>query len=116
MQKIKEDKIPTVKEELTQEFKSTAVLPYINGISEVPCRWLHEQGVRSVFKSDTTLTSHLVRPIDGLDSNKHGSPSIRLLVNNIFLIFYVNDHLSYVHNYQYINISIYFKSVLIKKE
>ena len=47
-----------------QEFKSTAVLPYIKGVSEVLRRCLQQQGVRTVFKSDTTLRSYLVRPKD----------------------------------------------------
>ena len=43
--------------EPTQEFKSTAVLPYIKGVSEVLRRCLQQQGVRTVFNSDTTLRS-----------------------------------------------------------
>jgi len=54
----------------TQEFKSTVVLPYIKGVSEVLCRCLQQQGVRTVFKSDTTLRSHLVRPKDALEPTK----------------------------------------------
>ena len=50
--------------EPTQEFKSTAVLPYIKGVSEVLRRCLQQQGVCTVFKSDTTLRSYLVRPKD----------------------------------------------------
>ena len=46
---------PTPNNEPTQEFKSTAVLPYIKGVSEVLSRCLQQQGVRTVFKSDTTL-------------------------------------------------------------
>ncbi len=51
------------------EFKSTAVLPYIKGVSEVLPRCL-QQGVHTVFKSDTTLRSHLVRPKDALEPGK----------------------------------------------
>ena len=54
----------------TQEFKSTAVLPYIKGVSEVLRRCLQQQGVRTVFKSDTSLRSHLVRPTDVLEPIK----------------------------------------------
>ena len=52
----------TGSKEPAQEFKSTAVLPYTKGVSEVLCRCLQHQGIRTVFKSDTTLRSHLVRP------------------------------------------------------
>ena len=58
---------PTANNEPTQEFKSTAVLPYIKGVSEVLRRCLQQQGVRTVFKSDTTLRSYLVRPKDALE-------------------------------------------------
>ena len=61
---------PTTNKEPTQEFKSTAVLPYIKGVSEVLRRCLQQQGVRTVFKSDTTLRSHLVRPKDTLEPTK----------------------------------------------
>ena len=61
---------PTANKGPTQEFKSTAVLPYIKGVSEVLRRCLQQQGVRTVFKSDTTLRSHLVRPKDTLEPTK----------------------------------------------
>ena len=61
---------PTANKEPTQEFKSTAVLPYINGVSEVLRHCLQQQGVRTIFKSDTALRSHLVRPKDALDPTK----------------------------------------------
>ena len=60
---------PTPERE-TAEFKSTAVLPYIKGVSEPLRRHLHRQGIRTVFKSDTTLRSRLVRPKDPADPNK----------------------------------------------
>ena len=62
---------PTANKEPMQEFKSTAVLPYIKGVSEVLRRCLQQQGVRTVFKSDTTLRSHLVRPKGALEPTKH---------------------------------------------
>jgi len=55
-----------------QEFKSTVDLPYIKGVSEVLRRCLQQQGVHTVFKSDTTLRSHLVRPKDPLEPTKQG--------------------------------------------
>ena len=39
-------------------------------ISEVLRRCLQQQGVRTVFKSDTTLRSYLVRPKDSLEPGK----------------------------------------------
>ena len=54
--------------------KSTAILLYIKGVTEADLRrCLEQQGVLSVFSSDTTLRSHLVRPKDAIDPNrKHG--------------------------------------------
>ena len=46
------------------------VLPYIKGVSEVLRRCQQEQGVRTVFKSDTTLRFHLVRPKDAIEPTK----------------------------------------------
>jgi len=50
---------PRVKPET--EFKSIAVLPYIKGVSEPLRRCLQQQGIRAVFKSDTTLRSPSIR-------------------------------------------------------
>ena len=64
------------------EIKSTAVLPYIKGLSESLRRCLQHHGagaVRSVFKSDTTLRS--VRPKDPVDPRKQDKVVIRFLVN-----------------------------------
>ena len=63
---------PTPERE-TAEFKSTAVLLYIKGVSEPLHRYLQQQGIRTVFKSDTTLRSRLVRPKDPADPNKEDS-------------------------------------------
>ena len=60
----------TANNEPTQEFKSTAVLPYIKGVSEVLRCCLQQQGVRTVFKSDTTLQSYLARAKDALEPGK----------------------------------------------
>ena len=60
----------TANKEPAQEFKSTAVLPYIKGVSEVLRRCLQHQGIRTVFKSDTTPRSHLVRPKDAMEPSK----------------------------------------------
>ena len=62
-----------------QEFKSTAVLPYIKGASEALRRCLQQQGVCTVFKSDTTLRSHLVRPKDALEPTKQSDVVYKIL-------------------------------------
>ena len=54
------------------EIKSAAVPPYIKGLSEPLCRCLQQHGVRSVFKSDTTPRSQLVRPKDPVDPKQDG--------------------------------------------
>ena len=61
--------IPATKEP-APEIKSTAVLPYVKGLSEALRRCLQQQGIRTVFRSDTTLRSHLVRPKDTVDPAK----------------------------------------------
>ena len=61
---------PTAKKEPTQEFKSTAVLPYIKGVTELLRHFLQQQGICTIFKSDTTLRSHLVHPKDALEPTK----------------------------------------------
>ena len=52
------------------EFKSTAVIPYIKEVPEPFRRHLQQQEIRTVFKSDTTLRSRLVRQKDPADPNK----------------------------------------------
>ena len=69
LQKVTKTRNPTPKRE-TVEFKSTAILPYIKGVSEPLRRHLQRQGIRTVFKSDTTLRSRLVRPKDPADPSK----------------------------------------------
>mgnify|MGYP000580325018 CR=1 FL=1 len=46
------------------------LLPFSLGVSEVLRRCLQHQGIRTVFKSDTTLRSHLVRPKDALEPSQ----------------------------------------------
>ena len=61
----------TATKEPAPEIKSTAVLPYVKGLSEAlrRCR-LQQQDIRTVFRSGTTLRSHLVRPKDTVDPAK----------------------------------------------
>ena len=61
------------------EFKSTAaVLPYVQGVSEPLRRCLEQQGIRTVFKSKTTLRSHLVRPKVTVDPAKQDGVVYRI--------------------------------------
>ena len=64
--------------ELTIEYKSTAVLPYVKGLSEQLGRCLEQQGIRAVFKSETTLRSHLVRSKDGVEPTKQDGVVYRI--------------------------------------
>ena len=69
LQKVTKTRNSTPERE-TAEFKSTVVLPYIKRVSEPLRRHLQQQGICTVFKSDTTLRSRLVRPKDPADPNK----------------------------------------------
>ena len=60
------------------EFKSTAVLPYVQGVSKPLRRCLEQQCIRTVFKSETTLRSHLVRPEDTVDPAKRDGVVYRI--------------------------------------
>ena len=62
--------------EPASETKSTAILPYIKGVSEALRRCLQQQGVRTIFKSETIIRSHLVRPKDTVDPNKQDGVSL----------------------------------------
>ena len=52
---------PSTSADTAIEFKSTAVLPYVKGLSEQLRRCLRQQDIRPVFKSESTVRSHLVR-------------------------------------------------------
>ena len=69
LQKVIKSK-PPVPERETIEYKSPAVLPYIKGLSETLHCNLQQEVIRTVFKSDTTLRSQLVRPKDPVDPNQ----------------------------------------------
>ena len=66
------------KKEPVAEFKSTAVLPYVQRVSEPLRRCLEQQGIRTVFKPETTLRSHLVRPKDTVDPAKQDGVVYRI--------------------------------------
>ncbi|KAL9973358.1 hypothetical protein ACROYT_G019801 [Oculina patagonica] len=78
LQKITKTRKPSTSAEPTTKFKSTAVLPYVKGLSEQLRRCLQQQCVRAVFKSETTLRSHLVRPKDAVDSTKQDGVVYRI--------------------------------------
>ena len=67
---ITKTKKQTATKEPAPEIKSTAVLPYVKELSEALRRCLQQQGIWTVFRSDTTLRSHLVRPKDTVDPAK----------------------------------------------
>ena len=66
------------KKEPVAEFKSTTVLPYVHGVSEPLRRCLEQQGICTIFKSETTLRSHLVRPKDTVDPAKQDGVVYRI--------------------------------------
>ena len=68
----------TPRREPVAEFKSTAVLPYVQAVSESLRRCLEQQGIRTVLKSDTTLRSHLVRPKDTVNPAKQDGVVYRI--------------------------------------
>ena len=57
----------------TTKLKSTAVLCYVNRLSEQLRRCLQQQGVHSAFKSETMLKPHRVWPKDAADTTKKDS-------------------------------------------
>ena len=78
MQKFTKTGKPNNSAEPANEFKATAVLPYVKGLSEQLRRCLQQQGVRAVFKSETTLRSQLVRPKDAVDPAKQDGVVYRI--------------------------------------
>ncbi len=47
-----------------QGYCATAILPFVDGLSQTLRRCLRDHNIRTVFKSDTTLRKQLVRPKD----------------------------------------------------
>ena len=70
--------VSTKRKEPMAEFKSTAVLPYVHGVSEPLRRFLEQQGIHTLFKSETTLRSHVVRPKDTIDPAKQDGVVYRI--------------------------------------
>ena len=69
VQKITKARTAPRKESMAQ-FKSTAILLYLQGVWEPLHCCLEQKGIRTVFKSETTLRPHLVRPKDTVDLGK----------------------------------------------
>ena len=61
------------------EFKATAFLPFVKGLSEQLRHCPQQQGIRAVLKSETTLRSQLVRPKDVVDPAKQDGVVYRIL-------------------------------------
>ena len=70
LQKLTKTRKPNASAEPATDFKFTAVLSYVKGLSEQLPRCLQQQGVRAVFKLETTLRSQLGRPNDAVDPAK----------------------------------------------
>ena len=66
LQKLTETGKPNNSAQPANEFKATAVLSYVKGLSQQLRRCLQQQGLRAVFESETTLRSQLVRPKDAV--------------------------------------------------
>ena len=58
LQKLTKTGKPNNSAEPAYEFKAAAVLPYVKGLSEQLRRCLQQQGVRTVFKSDTKINNN----------------------------------------------------------
>ena len=54
------------------------VFPYVKGASESLRRCIQQQGIHAVFKSDTTLRLHLVRPQDIINPARQDSVLYRI--------------------------------------
>ena len=54
------------------QYKSFTVLPSMDGVSRQLKRILEGHGVRTVFRSTTTLRNHLVRPKDPVPPERRG--------------------------------------------
>ena len=54
------------------EYKSFAVLPFMDGVSGQLRRILEGHGIRTVFRSSTTLRNHLVHPKDPVPPGRRG--------------------------------------------
>ena len=78
MQKLTKTGKPNNSAEPANEFKATAILPYAKCLSEQLRRCLQQQGVRAVFKSETTPRSQLVPSKDAVDPAKQDGVVYRI--------------------------------------
>ena len=75
----------TPRREPVAEFKSTAVLPYVQGVSESLRRCLEQQGIRTAFKCDETTTVNPAKQL-GVDHKIHLSTRLSY-IGEIVLIY-----------------------------
>ena len=61
VQKVTETRNCSLSREYVMQFKSTAVLHYVEGVSELLRRCIQQQGIGADFRSDTTLRSHAAK-------------------------------------------------------
>ena len=76
LQKVTKTRQASQKEQ--QTYRSLAVLPFVDGVSQSLSRCLQHHGIRTVFKSDTTLRKHLVRPKDPIPFERKDSVVYRI--------------------------------------
>ena len=82
LQKLSKTGKPNNSAEPANEFKATAVLRYVKGLSQQLRGCLQQQGLRAVFESETTLRSQLVRTKDAVDPAIQEMHQSELLKNN----------------------------------
>ena len=78
VQKVTKTRSSSTSREPVTQFKSTVVFPYVKGASESLRRCIQQQGIHAVFKSDTTLRLHLVRPQDIINPARQDSVLYRI--------------------------------------
>ena len=76
--KITKTRKPSSSAEPTIGYKSATVLPYVKGLSQQLRRCQQQQGIRAVFKSETTLRLRLVRPKDAAEPTKQDGVVYRI--------------------------------------
>ena len=78
VQKATKTRNSSLSRESVTQFNSTALLPNVKSVSEPLRRCVQQQGLHAVFKSNTTLRSHLVRPKDTFKAAREDSVVYRI--------------------------------------
>ena len=78
LQTITKTRKPSSSAEPKIEYKSTVILPYVKGLSEQLLRCLQQEGIHAVFRSETTLRSHLVQAKDAVEPTKQDGVVYRI--------------------------------------